>query len=500
MFRVPKSFVFLFVSLSVITAFVITKISQKSKDSAGLSGETSLSSTSTPQELSEQIREIISAGKNIPNELKKIGASGAQEIYNCNCINSAATAGIDSPYFQFEDPANCGEDRNYLESGLSQIPPIIRDERAKRSSDFPRACMTYILRKFMEGTETKTSSLFATCPNPTGAPQRGVMKPCVSKSYVNSIYNTFGDLSTCFNVPQRDFLPKLYNESGLHMNALGGGYDVGTSQLVGPAIEHANGEFQKYKQELLTSQNPACQRLAPILKNLKAANDQVAHRCELILAPENPILNIFYLMVKYKQDRGALQYFMNRPDINIFGRMKELGLKESDYDKDQLMQMMMILSFNAGAKSAAINFKNYLEAVKHSKRKLTVADFQFGQESFIYLKVKPETGILTRNPKDDDNKWAERKRKFEDIQNRMSAQKLKYRPTVEKITAKDEEGNKYSTYKLKWSSGQLSFPAYLMLYQSSGSHGYLSFVKRAGDELNNVFKEGTCVPDSYLSL
>jgi hypothetical protein len=493
-----RSHLFIFFALSICTAYVVHKWNKHTE--IGFAEFAS----STPQDLSEQIQKILAAGGDVKSGLRSLGAKGAEEVYNCQC----AVAGIESPNFQFEEAKACDPARNYFEQGLQKIPPIYREERAKSSNEFPRVCMTYIMRNFFSGAQVTPSQSFAACTTANSQPQPGVLKPCVTAQYVTTIYNYFGDISDCFAMPQRDFLPKLYNESGLHINTLGAGFDAGISQFVGVTIADSNEYFEKYKKEAMTSKKDSCQRLAPYLKSMKASTAEKAHRCQLMSVPENPLKNLFYLAIKYKRDVGSIKDFMNRPEFNIISRMEKLGLKKVDIDDEQMQQMLITLGFNAGAKSAVKMLSKYLEAVEISGRQLQLSDFNFSKEVMIYNKVDRETGVLLKpvrkeNESDQDYeiRWQKKLKKFTETGAQLTASDVRYKAQIEPYTQVDPITNEsYATFKMSWEPGQLSFPAYLMAYQDSGSAGYLSSVRRAANELNTVFKEGVCVPDSYLQL
>ena len=62
------------------------------------------------------------------------------------------------------------------------------------------------------------------------------MQPCVTEEYSTAVYNAFVDVTQCLNIPQKELLPKFFNESGMHINAFGGGKDAGVGQLTEAAI------------------------------------------------------------------------------------------------------------------------------------------------------------------------------------------------------------------------------------------------------------------------
>jgi hypothetical protein len=128
-------------------------------------------------------------------------------------------------------------------------------------------------------------------------------------------------------------------------------------------------------------------------------------------------------------------------------------------------------------------------------------DFNFDKESLIYRLVSPSNGTLTKSPKETTLHWKARLAEFEREVKNAKDKKSRYKPKVESVTIKNSHGGgSYQTYKIEYKASELSFAAYLELHQGTGTRGYVSLVSTAADELNSVFKEGTCVPDSYLAL
>lgn len=500
MFRVPKWSIVAFVFCAVVAAYFVHHFFEPAKK-VSPTGSGNYSSMSSPTSFDQALPgsphdqgAIATLVDEIPGKLQSIANGGSTDKTACQCT----VAGTGSADLELEKASQCGPGRLKFETALTKLAPIFREERAKKSADFPSTCITYIMHKFLQGTEKNESSAMSSCKSPNAQPDREAFKPCITATYVNSIYNSFADMTSCMGVPQRDYLPKLYNESGFHINTLGAGFDAGVNQLVGPTIEEANKDFKAYRAQVLASKNEACQRVAPYIKKFSPVSDDVKHRCQLIAPPNNPLLNIFYMTIKYQQDLQTLDKRLK--DRNIVNRLTQLGLSPDKYSQQQLTQMLMILGFNSGISGAVINFDNYLKKVELGKRKLTLDDFNFSKESLIYAKIDSKTHNFTRRTVDDSTKWKDRMKAFDAVADKYKEQKPRYKAKIEKITAVSKKWGKYSTYHLNFKDSELSFSAYLQLYQSSGAPGYLSFVRRAADELNSVFKEGTCVPDSYLAL
>jgi hypothetical protein len=162
-------------------------------------------------------------------------------------------------------------------------------------------------------------------------------------------------MTSCLGMPQRDYLPKLYRESGFHLNAIGSAYDAGISQMTGDAISFANKRFKEFQAKIANSDAASCQRIAPYVKKFIKASEKKELRCELISPADNPLLNLFYMGIKYRQDIEGLENYMALPQFNIISRMSKLGLTPDKYSHEQLVQIMVILGFNSGINGAVIN-------------------------------------------------------------------------------------------------------------------------------------------------
>jgi hypothetical protein len=423
-FRVPKLFILLFVCLSILTAFLI----HWGHSYLG-KGEFDLSSKEVPSP-----ERVIEKVVEVTNRLNKGSRSVIpSEIKNCKC-----TVAVSDPQdFEFEDARQCSGLRQTYENSFRLASPIFRETRAKRSAEFPRACLLYAMKNSMGTGATKSNSL-STCKDAAGTPQRGGFKSCVTQTYVNTIYNYYSDVTDCLDVPQRDFIPKIFNESGFHPNALGAGLDAGIGQLTSIAIAEANKKFHHFRDSVVASAKISCQRLASQVKSMKPKASSPAARCGLMAAPENPLVNLFYMSVKYHQDREFIRQAL--AEHKIVDRLKAQGLPPSKYEMEQLYQILSTLGYNTGAGSAVIFLSNYLKRMEKRGQKITLADFDFRS------KLKSRQTIKAKKPT------------------------------------------------------ELTFPEYMFLFQRVGTPGYGSIVRSYADRLNRVFKEGVCVPDSYLAL
>lgn len=328
----------------------------------------------------------------------------------------------------YEDLKTCTEPRKYLEKAL-QSPKISEwtSERKIESANLPRSCITFALNSFPEVTTKKAalsvkasgSSAFATCPKPNGAPaMRGGKRiksptPCISSKFVNVTYNAYVDVMECLRLDPKELLPKIYNESGFYMNALGGGMDGGIGQLTGSAIEQVNSIYPKYIEQMIQAglNNPdgACARVVKNKSLIAPVKADPGSRCSLMWPTENPLRNLVYsaILTRYNSKYvSGLTYVAGEEMLGENGKMvlakgtseDELLGKMKDYDiKNKLQQlgmkkvnlhqfttMVVLAGYNSGIGTAMNAFAKYLDQrleanrqTKSAKYNLTAAHFNF---------------------------------------------------------------------------------------------------------------------------
>lgn len=384
----------------------------------------------------------------------------------------------DQALLSVEDQRMCTRERLYLQRDLERLPDVLKRRHVnEQQNEFPRQCFEFMLRYWGNAGIDKPANYFASCKTASSKPERGNYKPCVTEEYVNAIYNSYSDILSCLGIPERERLPKLLTESGGHLNTIGAGWDAGIAQLVGPTIGHANSQFEEVRRKFLASKGPACDRMRSIISTIQPLPMQITkgffrkktqeagieNRCGLLTAVDNPVLSVFYLAVKHLQDVHALKVYAESSKFKIMERFQRAGLMEREIDKEKFRQLFMTLAYNTGANGAMILLKNYLDMKISHGRVVSLADFNFS---------KPGTAM------DDDMQ----------------------KTIVPTLGNKEDLAKAREELKRRYNDADLTFQQYLLLYQDVGGAGYLTWVARRAVRFNQVFSEGTCVPESYLSL
>jgi hypothetical protein len=160
--------------------------------------------------------------------------------------------------------------------------------------------------------------------------------------------------------------------------------------------------------------------------------------CELA-EESNPLRSIFYFLIRSEQNQRAIRAAIVHQGIPELLRAGKIP----GFEDEQLQEILGVLASEVGANTAIALLKNYLQVrlatLTAEGATLTAADFDLARTTEV------------RNPASTD-------------------------------------------------PGHLSFLEYLKVYQGSEAGQRLSEIASHAHELNSIFKEGTCVPESYLSL
>jgi hypothetical protein len=341
----------------------------------------------------------------------------------------------------YEAARSCGPERTYLLAGVEQISPMYRLNRPSVSeTTIGKQCVNYIMKNFT--SLKQRSEAYARCSvaqdgtpsEPSlGTDKDGHHPPCVTESYVNATYHALVDVSDCLNIPMGEMLPKLFNESGLHTNTLGGGFDAGVGQLTVSALREVfmsyNGietnpsSLGWYLKEIAKSQKPSCQRIAadpsigiqvPKGKRVCKLNEADAEsklpvdqqtcfkpwsktvRCVVMDAPSSPLRNVLYMGVFYRamlRSVTGINYSAGNDVLNgqpytgvekltgylgrnnYVERMKNLGATK--VDEKVLRQILISVGFNAGIDTGNVLLNAYLKQKEAKNTPVKDSDFDF---------------------------------------------------------------------------------------------------------------------------
>ncbi|XGC79890.1 hypothetical protein ACES2L_11170 [Bdellovibrio bacteriovorus] len=332
----------------------------------------------------------------------------------------------------FESAQQCGPERSYLLKDLAKISSVYTLTRTTSQvgvNSPPKECVSFIMQNFLP-LNTRTNKM-AECRVPIATPSKGADDagfpvPCVTEPYVNSVYNALLDVGDCLNIPVKELLPKLYNESGLHVNTLGGGFDAGVGQLTVSALKAV---FMRYDdrveqpstldwfmREISKSSKASCKRIVAeesayklevpkdkrlcIVKEANAADCYTpwssVNRCVVMAVPTNPLRNVLFTGIFYRtmlKNATGLGYGAGSDILNtrfykegeplngyigkgrFVERMRNLGATGAN--DAVVRQIIVSLGFNAGIDSGRIFLENYLKQREAKKLYLKNEDVDF---------------------------------------------------------------------------------------------------------------------------
>lgn len=458
---------------------------------------------------------------------------------------------------EVESFAQCSDDRKYLENSLKLVHPDFRSTRpAPTNGTPPRECVSFIMQNFI-GLEAPSGAI-ARCNGTKLA--MGFKPACVTDTYVNAVYNSLADVTDCLNINMKELLPKLYNESGLHVNTLGGGYDAGVGQLTVSALREVHMRYngipknptslEWYMREIAKSPKESCKRIVkqksaytfaiPKGKKFCAYGDAdngtcyqpwiADHRCSVITTPENPLRNVLYTGIFYRSMvrsatgvtfNGGEDFLNGQPvtpqDIftgymgssDFVTRLQALGATHAD--QKIVKQMLVSFGFNAGLKTGKIFLENYLKQREAKGKALNDADFDFqtiasGKWSVISNMPTYWRGLGSDDPLEFDKglKALEVLKELGLDATKPQSQYTTLRPLVQKELAKindkkiSEDAKKALIVKLKIKIDQYRRPLLAAVYAKADELSFPEFMRIAHGSA--AVTDGTGGAPGYLNF
>ncbi len=414
------------------------------------------------------------------------------------CVN-CSTPYSEPNTVQLETAKSCAADRLYYQDKFKKIPNIYKLKRDNfPEANFPEGCVVHIMRS--AGAYDTPSPYLTQCANEDSAPIRenDKIKPhklaCTTAEYAYSTYNAFVDVMDCLDVPQRELLPKIWNESQFHTNMYGKGDDAGVGQLTGDAIQEVikqkyfdrdMTELDHFKAEMEKSGKASCNRILAEPSAWKIIGAKPATRCGIMTPEANPLRNILYTAVFYRvitaritgiYYRAGKEYiktadgFIDRSENKnapLGGRVKEYQLLEKmqslgiqNPNMDFIKQVLVSLAFNSGSNQAVKIFDNFLKSKIANNLTITEADLDF-----------------------------------------INANSLRDKPLIDIPDGETEEAKAERETKLAEARDQAfdrNLPQFLRLMQNGGSPGYVSKIAFRTTKLNNEIGAGLCTQPSFL--
>lgn len=396
---------------------------------------------------------------------------------------------------QLETEKSCSSDRLYYQNDFKKISDVYKLKRANfAEAKFSEACVVHIMRNF--GAYEEPTQYLTKCEQEDAAPVRGQKMACVTSEYAYSMYNAYVDVMDCLAIPQRELLPKLWNESQFHVNIYGKGDDAGVGQLTGDAIREVTKkkyadrdmtELDYFRREMEKANKPSCNRILAQENAWKHVDSGLGMRCGLLTPESNPLRNLLYTGIFYRvitsritgiHYRAGKEYvrdesgkFIERDEetnVPLSGAIQKLGLIEklqavgiANPSMNYLKQVLVSLAFNTGSSESTKLFDTFLKAKIANGLTITEADLDF-----VNADSQADIPALINIPKDEtEEAKAIREAKLEEARSKAHERNL---------------------------------PQFLRLMQVNGSAGYVSKIAFRAKKLNNELGVGVCTQPSFL--
>jgi hypothetical protein len=422
--------------------------------------------------------------------LKKKPESGGITLMKCaNCNSPHADPGT----VQLETEKTCSPDRLYYQDEFKKISDVYKNKRDKfPEAEFPPACSVYIMRSW--DAYDKEHRGITECKEENALPERGKKLACITSEYAYSTYNAYVDVMDCLDIPQRELLPKLWNESFFQVNAYGGGEDAGVGQLTNDAIQevvkqkyagHDTLEIEYYKEEMRKSNKASCNRILEEPTAWTVVDPDRNFRCNMMKPSSSPLRNILYTAIFYRviteritgiyykagketvrTDDGYIER-IEKDNTPLGGAIQKLQFKEKmqalgieNPNMTYIKQVLVTLAFNAGSRTAVSIFDDFLKARIANKMTLTDKELDFiNADSAVEI-------ALIDGPKGETDEAKEVRLK--------------------------------ALEKAREVSYQRPLPQFIRLMQVRGSAGYVSKVGFRGTKLNKEIGANLCTQPLFL--
>lgn len=376
-----------------------------------------------------QLKTLVTKTLNVLHHPKPL-----RDPRDCDLPPPPAPPGAAGPLLNLESPDSLlckAPGKLQFENLFSRNPPA----PSASSVAVSRSCIVAAMKSFPD-----RGMRYVNCP---GNVTTNGGRPCVTENYVNNVHSAFSKVSECLGLSQRDLLPILANESGLHVNVRGPSSDIGIGQLTPSAIKDVNEHFSRLLAE--ATSDPRCIALRSV--------STVSHRetaggnfCPLAQAPENPLRNMLYAGMVVRRNEEIVTSMMSR--ANLMPLLQKAGLA---HEWPGIRKMIETLGYNAGAGTAVILLRRYVDG------KLK-ADPGFARQAARWFNFADEEQV---------------------------------KPFAKRRC--DEVGSSIGF-------GELTFPQYVRMCQPVGTKGYLNHVHKNKRKFEQWVPNGRCVPDRYLQL
>lgn len=263
-------------------------------------------------------------------------------------------------------------DRNYLHFDIIDLVPrsyLVRHEK-DWIKKIPIRCIQYAQQRY--------SGRYARCDSSESKYSITKVRPCLSETYTNFVYNAYHDVADCFNLdPKKSYL-QIFIESGFHINAINHrGLDAGIGQFTANGIQRVGHEMINRVERVLNESNsPSCARIANLMGRLKPDDFDKKNRCAVVALPENPYrsLVMHYLHGLLDKIYFEGEFFEKRPELK-------------EVINDEITEQLIMLAYNRGITGTLRLIDGYVTYMKAGKQTLTTEKLNLWQNVNAAIKI-----------------------------------------------------------------------------------------------------------------
>jgi hypothetical protein len=228
------------------------------------------------------------------------------------------------------------------------------------------------------------------------------------------------------------------------------------------------------------------------MKNLptqETVNPDINERCSVIYAPPNPMLSMIYYGVTFKALQNSIQTLWQKRGAEELLARNELKL--SPKQVATMQEILILLGYNAGPRTAYMLFENWLlyRISNNTKISREEVDFSVGLPKDSVQMVKAD--------------GTSREYKLIDLPQKKAShliayqQKLLAKMTHQELTP-TEEMHLRGLVQLKIS--RLNFPTYVRIFREGMAKGYLTSIAQYAAVFNKNLGNNICTEESFLAL
>ncbi len=327
--------------------------------------------------------------------LHSVGASGQTQDHSAAVPGSAPRVSI-----QFD---TCTAGNSYLEAPIQKMREALSPEwKSQGLNTSLTHCILASMRKpVVSGRSDAGQLVCATADSPRRRAAKQSKGPCASQAMVGYLSVVLANVARCTSVDPRELFALWSHESRFSPSAVSPSGAGGVAQLTGGAIKEVNqwiGDAPKSKRarsRVATLNDPMCKQVS---EQLAALHEHPDHTCARLAMPPNPIKNMAFAAVYYRDLRNTALSKLS-PAAGNEHLDRWLG-RLGDEHKQIVVQELTRAMYNGGPTEIGAKIDTFVASFKADE--MILAEFKTKFRSFLGTNTEP--GNYSRKIDGDMNK------------------------------------------------------------------------------------------------